>query len=65
MKQMSDLTEKLVKALFVSAIVLPYSVKIKRDEEKKPEKISLKAFLWKLDYDRDADEDNRIKLKLF
>lgn len=62
---MSDMTEKLVKALFVSAIVLPYSVKIKRDEEKKPEKISLKAFLWKLDYDRDADEDNRIKLKLF
>ena len=62
---MSDLSEKLVKALFVSAIVLPYRVKIERDAEKKPEKISLKAFLWKLDYDRESDEENRIKLKLF
>ena len=61
---MSDLSEKIVKALFVSAIVMPYSVKIKRDEQKKPEKISLKAFLWKFDYDKNSDEDNRIKLKL-
>lgn len=45
---MSNRTKIIIKAVFLAILLIPYRIKIKRDENGRFEGISLKALAWQI-----------------
>lgn len=45
---MTDRTKTLIKAITLAILIVPYRIKIKRDEDGKLDRINVKALAWQI-----------------